>query len=51
MFVTEVPYDRQAALYNYIGGKSVDRVPNMNIAIHYAAKYADIQFGQFCTDY
>ena len=37
--------------YNYINGKSVDRVPNFNIAIHFAAKYAGIPFGQFCADY
>ena len=37
--------------YDYIGGKNVDRVPNFNIAIHFAAKFAGIPFGHFCTDY
>lgn len=37
--------------YDYVGGNKVDRVPNFNIAIHFAAKFAGIPFGQFCTDY
>ena len=37
--------------YDYLEGKRVDRVPNFNIAIHFAAKYAGIPFGLFCTDY
>ena len=37
--------------YDYRKGKRVDRVPNFNIAIHFAAKYAGIPFGLFCTDH
>lgn len=36
--------------YDYLEGKQVDRVPNFNIAIHFAAKYGGVPFGQFCTD-
>lgn len=37
--------------YDYLGGERVDRVPNFNIAIHFAAKHAGIPFGLFCSDY
>lgn len=37
--------------YRYFEGKRVDRVPNLNIAIHFAAKHAGIPFGLFCTDH
>lgn len=29
----------------------MDRVPNMNISIHFSAKHAGIPFGEFCSDY
>jgi MtaA/CmuA family methyltransferase len=37
--------------YRYIAGEKADRVPNFNISIHFAAKYAGIPFGEFCSDY
>lgn len=37
--------------YDYLNGKKVDRVPNFNIAIHFAAKYGGVPFGKFCMDH
>jgi MtaA/CmuA family methyltransferase len=42
------PYER---VYNRLAGKSVDRVPNLNILMAFAAKYADLSFDKFCRDY
>ncbi len=38
-------------LYNFIEGKPVDRVPNLNILMLFAAKYIDQPYGKFCQDY
>jgi MtaA/CmuA family methyltransferase len=32
-------------------GKPVDRVPNLNIIMQFAARYIDINYGKYCTDY
>lgn len=44
------PYER---LRGMLDGreKELDRVPNLNILMFFAAKYIDKPFGQFCTDY
>ena len=31
--------------------KELDRVPNLNVLMFFAARYIDKPFGQFCTDY
>lgn len=42
------PYER---FFNMLEGKEVDRVPNLNIFMFFAAKYINQPFGKFCTDY
>ena len=42
------PYERFFAM---LDGKEVDRVPNLNIFMFFAAKYINKPFGDFCTDY
>ncbi|HEY5583282.1 MAG TPA: uroporphyrinogen decarboxylase family protein [Ruminiclostridium sp.] len=42
------PYDR---VYNRLQGKPVDRAPNLNILMAFAAKFIDIPLDKFCTDY
>ncbi|NJD04284.1 MAG: uroporphyrinogen decarboxylase [Ruminiclostridium sp.] len=36
---------------NRIEGKPVDRAPNLNIIMQFAAKYIGIPYGKYCTDY
>lgn len=42
------PYDR---VYNRLQGKPVDRAPNLNILMAFAAKFIDAPFDKFCTDF
>ena len=44
------PYERLRAMMDG-RAKELDRVPNLNILMFFAAKYIDKPFGQFCTDY
>lgn len=37
--------------YKRLQGKEVDKVPNLNIVMTFAAKYAGIPYGKFCQDY
>jgi MtaA/CmuA family methyltransferase len=37
--------------YNRLAGKPVDKIPNLNIVMLFAAKYAGVQYGDFCRDY
>ena len=32
-------------------GKPVDKIPNLNITMLFAAKYAGVPYGEFCSDY
>ena len=34
-----------------LGRKAVDRVPNLNIIMQFAARYINIPYGKYCTDY
>lgn len=36
---------------NRIKGKPVDRVPNLNIIMQFAARYIGVNYGKYCTDY
>jgi MtaA/CmuA family methyltransferase len=36
---------------NRLEGKPVDRVPNLNIIMQFAAKYINVPYGKYCTDY
>lgn len=38
-------------LMNRLEGKPVDKVPNMNIIMDFAAKHAGASYKEFCTDY
>lgn len=42
------PYER---VYNRLAGKVVDRVPNLNILMMFAAKYINVSYDKFCSDY
>lgn len=42
------PYERFNAM---LAGKKVDRVPNLNIFMFFAAKFINKPFGDFCSDY
>lgn len=42
------PYER---VYNRLQGKPVDRAPNLNILMSFAAEYASISYDKYCTDY
>lgn len=42
------PYER---VHNRLAGKPVDRAPNLNILMAFAAKYTGAGFDQFCLDY
>jgi len=44
------PYKRLLAMMDG-RAKELDRVPNLNILMFFAAKYINKPFGQFCTDY
>jgi len=44
------PYHRLLAMIDG-RAKDLDRVPNFNILMFFAAKYINKPFGQFCTDY
>ena len=48
--MTITPYERLQAMMDG-REKEVDRVPNLNILMFFAAKYIDKPFGQFCSDY
>lgn len=37
--------------YNRLQGKDVDKIPNLNIVMLFAARYCDIPYGKFCKDY
>lgn len=38
-------------LFARLAGKPVDRIPNLNIVMMFAAKHAGIPYGKFCKDY
>ena len=38
-------------LFARLAGKPVDRIPNLNIVMLFAAKHAGIPYGKFCSDY
>jgi len=38
-------------VYARLEGKPVDRVPNLNILMQFAAKYIGVPYGKYCTDY
>lgn len=38
-------------LYARLEGKPVDKIPNLNIVMLFAAKYGGVPYGRFCTDY
>lgn len=38
-------------VHNRLAGKPVDRAPNLNILMQFAAKYIDVSFDKFCLDY
>lgn len=38
-------------LFARLAGQPVDRVPNLNIVMLFAAKYTGIPYGKFCSDY
>lgn len=42
------PYER---VYSRLQGKPVDKVPNLNILMAFAAEYINISYDKFCTDY
>ena len=42
------PYER---VHNRLLGKPVDKAPNLNILMAFAARYAEVSFDKFCTDY
>ena len=44
------PYERLLAMMDG-RAKELDRVPNLNILMFFAAKYINKPFGQFCADY
>jgi len=37
-------------LFRRMEGKSVDRIPNLNMLMSFAAKYANIPYGEFCLE-
>ena len=38
-------------LNRYLEGKPVDRTPNLNIIMQFAAKYVGVPYGVYCTDH
>ncbi len=38
-------------LYARLKGNEVDKIPNLNIVMLFAAKYAGVKYGEFCRDY
>lgn len=42
------PFER---IYNRLQGKAVDRAPNLNILMFFAAKYIGVSYDKFCSDY
>lgn len=38
-------------LFARLDGKPVDKIPNLNIVMLFAAQYAGVQYGDFCRDY
>lgn len=38
-------------LYGRLKGSEVDKIPNLNIVMLFAAKYAGVKYGEFCRDY
>ncbi|MDR1974456.1 MAG: uroporphyrinogen decarboxylase family protein [Bacteroidales bacterium] len=45
------PYDRLKAVLDGENTKNLDRAPNLNILMFFAAYYINAPFGKFCTDY
>ncbi len=45
---TMTPYERVMAR---MAGKPVDKIPNMNITMAFAAHFVGATYGEFCTDY
>lgn len=41
-------YDR---VMNKLKGQSVDKIPNMNITMAFAASFIGASYRKFCTDY
>lgn len=37
--------------YARLAGKPVDKIPNLNIVMLFAARYAGVKYGAFCSDY
>ena len=42
------PFER---IYNRLEGKPVDRAPNLNILMMFAARYINISYDKYCSDY
>jgi MtaA/CmuA family methyltransferase len=42
------PYER---VFNRLKGEKVDRIPNLNIIMLFAAKFIDVPYGKYVTDY
>jgi len=42
------PYER---VFARLSGKPVDRIPNLNILMAFAAKYIGVSYDKYCTDY
>jgi len=38
-------------LENRLKGAPVDRIPNLNIIMQFAARYIDVPYGKYCTDH
>jgi uroporphyrinogen-III decarboxylase len=38
-------------VHRRLAGKTVDKVPNLNILMAFAAKYINVSFDKFCLDY
>lgn len=38
-------------LYARLAGKSVDKIPNLNIVMLFAAQHTGVKYGEFCQDY
>lgn len=36
---------------NRLSGKPVDKVPNLNIIMQFTARYINVPYGKYCTDY
>jgi MtaA/CmuA family methyltransferase len=38
-------------VFNWLSGNKVDRVPNLNMIMQFAAKYINVPYGTYCKDY